>query len=112
MELRTRIQEEPENPQYLGKLGRFCLEEDNFVEAEAAFERARDLDPNDPRWYAGLAQATYAQLKWKEAIKSLERLLVLQPTNGNAKRLLERARRKSKSSAKARMPSRVRRLFW
>ena len=77
----------------LWRKGRWLAELGREGEAEEAFQRSIEVDPNDPGGQVGLARMLIQRGEPRPAIDRLQRVLAADPTNGVAGQLLGSALR-------------------
>jgi tetratricopeptide (TPR) repeat protein len=72
---------EPDKAEWHYELGKFYFEEDKLEEAEAAFKRAQDIEPNSVQTLAYLGRIYHSQERWDDAKSVFTRAIELDPKN-------------------------------
>jgi tetratricopeptide (TPR) repeat protein len=86
----TRLKNQSKNSAELNSLGYVWMAAGEMNEALLAFELNALLYPNDPNVYDSLGEINLKMNKTSEARKYYQQVLALQPSNENAKQMLER----------------------
>lgn len=79
--LQEAIRRDPRDPVKQQRLGDIVYEQERYVEAEAAYKKAADLDPGNATHLGGLGRALLAQKRYPEAEAKLLEAARLDPGN-------------------------------
>jgi tetratricopeptide (TPR) repeat protein len=94
IDLLTRSASDSSSPETYDLLGDAYSQSKDFAQAEAAYRKAIDGDPDDPGHRHGLAEALMAQNKLAEALEQYQRLTEIEPgTAENYVRMAQLQRR-------------------
>jgi hypothetical protein len=81
------------------QLGAILLQSGDAALASSFFSEVIEAEPESPEAHFGLGMCYGSQQRWREAEAELQRALQLDPSNGEAKRWLELARRSTSRPA-------------
>jgi TolB-like protein/tetratricopeptide (TPR) repeat protein len=71
------------DPDVLGRYALYCAHTGRLHDAQAAIDRARDLDPLNPRTYWNIGSIQFVARHYADAISAMDRALALNPRMAN-----------------------------